>query len=85
MNPALKAVLFILGGGGAFYGLLFLISLPIMASASENSMLHAMSRNVYATLYIPMRNLLPHGSGVREAIHDYERWACEGASGCALN
>ena len=85
MISGVKAVGFIFGGGLAFYLVLFLICLPIMANASKNSMLHAMSNNVYGTLYMPVRDLLPHGSAVRETIHDYERWACAGSSGCVLN
>ena len=84
MGLVAKAGGVILGIAAVFYIVLFLVAMPTMANAPRSSAIHATSVNLYATLYMPVRDALPYGNFLRGLIVDYERYWCAGISSCVL-
>ena len=82
MSVGVKASIIVIGGAILFYVAMFLVSLPIMASSSP--MAQAMGASMYASLYKPVRDVLPSGYFVLELWQDYERYWCATAEACEL-
>ena len=82
MGTIVKAGAIIIGGTAALYLVLFLVVMPMMAKGP--AMAQAMGANIYAALYIPLRDALPAPNAIRTMMQDYEHYWCVGSSQCEL-
>ena len=83
MGTVAKASAIILAGAIVLYFFLFLAVLPLMANAPVG-MTSSMASGIYASLYRPVRDVLPSDNIIRRAWRNYEDYWCAGSPRCAL-
>lgn len=66
----------------ALYFVIFLVTVPTMASSSQVA--QTIGGSIYVAIYRPIRDLLPSGYGVLELWRDYEHYWCAQSTGCEL-